>query len=77
MGELIRHDETHASGVHDRQAGWDLTIEERNELVSGALSTKGEGDSRESVNSIQAQEDIVVLQNVVRRGTELGGNLLT
>lgn len=39
-----------------------LTIEERNELVSGALSTKGEGNGGESVNGVQAQEDIVVLQ---------------
>lgn len=62
-----------------------LTIEKRNELVSGALSTKGEGNGGESVNGVQAQEDIVVLQAwsvlivwaPARSRAAVGGNLLT
>lgn len=41
--------------------GWYLTVEEGDELLSSALGAECERNGRESVDGIQAKEDIVVL----------------
>lgn len=38
-----------------------LTIQEGDELFSRALGTEGKGDSREPVNGVEPEEDVVVL----------------
>lgn len=45
-----------------------LTIEERDELFSRALGTEGEGDGGEAVNSVESEQDVIVLG-----GTKLAG----
>jgi hypothetical protein len=37
------------------------TVQERDQLIAGALRTQCEGDGRESTNSVQAEKDIVML----------------
>lgn len=39
-----------------------LTIKEWNELIASSLGTEGQRDSREAVNGIKAEENIVVLE---------------
>lgn len=44
-----------------RRAEW-LTIEKRNQLVAGTLGAEGESDGRETVDGIEAKENVVVLE---------------
>lgn len=41
-----------------------LTIKEWNELIASSLGTEGQRDSREAVNGIKAEENIIVLERV-------------
>ena len=42
--------------------GWaELTVEKRNQLLASALGAQGKGNSRKTVNSIESEEDVVVL----------------
>lgn len=45
-----------------------LTIKKGDQLLSGALGAQGEGNSRESVDGIEAEKDIVVLLAIINQG---------
>ena len=45
-----------------------LTIKEGDELLAGALRAQGQRDSRQPVNRVQTEQDVIVL----RRGVGLG-----
>lgn len=54
--------------------GGRLTIKEGDELVPGALGAQGEGDGRQPVDRIEAEEDVVVLlARLTREAAERGG----
>lgn len=41
-----------------------LTIKEWNELIASSLGSEGQRDSREAVNSIKSEENIIVLGRI-------------
>lgn len=56
-------------------AGMERTVQEGDQLLAGALGAEGEGDGGETVNGIQAEEDIVVLENDGQLGVQRRGFL--
>lgn len=50
------------SGDAEQQGGISPTIEKGNQFLARALSAQGEGNRRQTVDSIETEQDIIVLE---------------
>jgi hypothetical protein len=63
---------TSPAGEGGGGAGSRLTVEKGNQLHAGALGAQGEGNGRETVDGVKAEDDIVVLEEDARQSRVTG-----